>query len=117
MNQSQPKNPQRMAILLIAAGGVILIVAALTFIFQGNAAETAAQPSANEDLPYPQVGRISVEAAWASMNSGTAIILDVRGEGNHQAAHIPGAISIPTADIQLRMGELSKESEILTYCT
>lgn len=113
MNQSQSKNPQRMAIRLIVAGGVILIVAALAFIFQGNAAE----PAANADLPYPQVGRISVEDAWASMNSGTVVVLDVRGEGNYQAAHIPGAISIPTADIQIRIGELSKESEILTYCT
>jgi rhodanese-related sulfurtransferase len=43
-------------------------------------------------------------------------ILDVRPVEEYRAGHIPGALSMPLADLKKRMAELPKSHEIVAYC-
>lgn len=66
-----------------------------------------------------EVPRVSVEEAKAALESGEAVIVDVRGAGAYQAGHIPGAIHIPLGEIETNPTglDLDKEQWIITYCT
>ncbi|MBT3275464.1 MAG: metalloregulator ArsR/SmtB family transcription factor [Spirochaetales bacterium] len=44
------------------------------------------------------------------------IILDVRPEEEYRQAHLPGAISVPLDELELRVEELPKDKEIVAYC-
>ena len=43
-------------------------------------------------------------------------VLDVRPAEEYNAAHIPGAISIPLKELQLRLLDLPRDQEIVAYC-
>lgn len=43
-------------------------------------------------------------------------VVDVRPTGEFQAAHFPGAISIPMAEIKERHSEIPTDSEVVLYC-
>jgi 3-mercaptopyruvate sulfurtransferase SseA len=82
-----------------------------------------------EDTPSPSQGggpqteadvpRVSVEEAAAAIQSGEAVVLDVRSAQAYQASHIPGALSIPLAEIEANPTglKLDKDKWIITYCT
>ena len=71
-------------------------------------------PQTEADVP-----RVSVEEAAAAIQSGEAVVLDVRSAQAYQASHIPGALSIPLAEIEANpIGlNLDKDKWIITYCT
>jgi len=43
-------------------------------------------------------------------------VLDVRPVEEYNAGHIPGAISIPLKELQLRLLDLPRDAEIVAYC-
>ncbi|MEW5721616.1 MAG: metalloregulator ArsR/SmtB family transcription factor [Thermodesulfobacteriota bacterium] len=43
-------------------------------------------------------------------------VIDVRPVEEYQAGHIPGAISVPLKELELRLAELPKDEEIVAYC-
>ncbi|UCE56451.1 MAG: ArsR family transcriptional regulator [Desulfobacterales bacterium] len=43
-------------------------------------------------------------------------VLDVRPVEEYKAGHIPGAISIPLKELQLRLSDLPRDREIVAYC-
>ena len=43
-------------------------------------------------------------------------ILDVRPEDEFAVGHLPGAINIPLAELERRLGELSPNREVIAYC-
>lgn len=47
---------------------------------------------------------------------GEVTVLDVRPREEYRAGHIPGALSIPVAELRARLGELPKDREIVAYC-
>ena len=47
---------------------------------------------------------------------GDVIVLDVRPREEYEAGHIPGAVSIPLADLKGRMATLPPGVEIVAYC-
>ncbi len=61
---------------------------------------------------------ISPQEASALSIEKKAIILDVREDNEWNAAHIPGAIHIPLAQINNRLSELQsyKNSAVITQC-
>ena len=77
------------------------------------------QPQA--DLPESEaaVPRVSVEEAKAALESGAAIIVDVRSAEAYEASRIPGAINIPLEEFETNPTDLKldKEQWIITYCT
>jgi len=43
-------------------------------------------------------------------------VLDVRPEDEFLAGHLPGALNIPLAELEQRLGEISPDREIVAYC-
>jgi rhodanese-related sulfurtransferase len=52
----------------------------------------------------------------ARVQRGEVTLLDVRPSDEFAAGHLPGAISIPLAELQRRLGELPKRKQIVAYC-
>jgi len=50
------------------------------------------------------------------VRSGEVTILDVRPVEEYRAGHIPGALSIPVADLKARLQDLPKDREVIAYC-
>jgi rhodanese-related sulfurtransferase len=50
------------------------------------------------------------------VRDGEVTLLDVRPREEYDAAHIPGAISVPLADLGRRVNELPKRRDIVAYC-
>jgi len=44
------------------------------------------------------------------------LVLDVRPQEEYAASHVPGAVSIPVAELKRRLKELPKNKEIVAYC-
>jgi len=68
-------------------------------------------------LPYPEAARLDLAAAHARFAAKAAVFVDVRERAEYETDHIPGAISIPVAEVEARQRELASAGEILTYCT
>jgi len=52
----------------------------------------------------------------ARMGTGEVVLLDVRPEPEYRAGHIPGAASVPLAELEARLAMLPPEKEIVAYC-
>lgn len=48
--------------------------------------------------------------------SGDVTLIDVRPADEYEAGHIPGALSIPVAELKARIDELPKRKEVIAYC-
>lgn len=75
----------------------------------------------SENLPQSEaeVPRISLEEAKAALESGAAVVVDVRPPDAFAASHVAGAVNIPLLEIE-RNAEgltLDKDQWIITYCT
>lgn len=56
------------------------------------------------------------EEARALLDRGEARLLDVRPAEEFRAAHLPGALGIPLAELEARRGELPTGRTLLVYC-
>jgi membrane protein DedA with SNARE-associated domain/rhodanese-related sulfurtransferase len=66
-----------------------------------------------------EMARISVADLHAQISTGKApVIVDVRSPTAQgiDLRRIPGALQVPLHDVELHMGELPRESEIILYC-
>ena len=77
------------------------------------------QPAGDIPLTEAEVPRVSIEEARAALESGAAIIVDVRSPSAFESGHIAGAISLPLGEIERNPTGLSlaKDQWIITYCT
>ena len=50
------------------------------------------------------------------LRDGSATVIDVRPRSEYEAAHIPGALSVPVEELKRRMKDLPKSREVLAYC-
>jgi rhodanese-related sulfurtransferase len=50
------------------------------------------------------------------VRKGEVTVLDVRPAGEYRAGHIPGAISVPVDELEVRLEELPRAREIVAYC-
>jgi hypothetical protein len=111
-----------------------VIVSFMSVLSACSAQPTQAQPTAvpttiiepvftqaSVDLPQTEadVPRVSIEEAKAALDSGAAVIVDVRNLSAFEASHIVGAISVPlgTIERELTSVPLHKDQWIITYCT
>ena len=77
------------------------------------------QPSGDRPLTEADVPRVSLEQAKAALDSGAAIIVDVRPPGDFEASHVAGSVNIPLPEIENNPTGLTldKNEWIITYCT
>jgi rhodanese-related sulfurtransferase len=50
------------------------------------------------------------------LRAGNVIVLDVRSVEEYRAGGIPGALSVPVAELAYRINELPEEIEVVVYC-
>ena len=50
------------------------------------------------------------------VRGGEVTVLDVRPREEYRAGHIPGAVSIPLPELEKRLAELKKGTDIVAYC-
>ena len=62
------------------------------------------------------VPTIPVEQAPSWLRDHKAAVIDVREPEEYAAGHLPGAVSIPQADLASRMGEIPKDRDLLVVC-
>ena len=73
------------------------------------------------DIPQSEnaVHRVTVEEAKAALDSGAAVIVDVRSQAAYDTSHIAGALFIPLGAFETDIAniDLPKDQWIITYCT
>lgn len=116
MPKRRKSNNKSLPLFLLIGGGITLIVAAFLFANQ-NSPASVAEASIQEEIPYPEIARVSLTDAKAALESGTAILLDVRSAEAFAGQHVAGAVNIPTAEIETRLSELDPNAWIIPYCT
>jgi 3-mercaptopyruvate sulfurtransferase SseA len=96
----------------------LFTVLRMTFVLMLVACAPHQPDSAPQALNEPEeVARVSLEEARAAYDKNEALFLDVRSTSSYASSHIPGARSIPLADLESRMGDLDPSQWIITYCT
>lgn len=50
------------------------------------------------------------------MRDAEVTVVDVRPREEYEAGHIPGALSIPVAELKRRIGEVPKSKDVVAYC-
>jgi 3-mercaptopyruvate sulfurtransferase SseA len=109
--------------LLIIVFSVLLASACMAQPAQPTSTSTAAPtftpPPARPPATEAEVPRVSLEDAKAALDSGTAVVVDVRSPAAFEMSHVAGARSIPLADIEADPTglKLDKGQWIITYCT
>lgn len=59
---------------------------------------------------------VPLEELMTRARDGLVTVLDVRPPAEFNAAHLPGAINIPLAELESRLDELDDRKEIVAYC-
>lgn len=98
--------------LMLFVGGIMLALLAM-----GCSPRPQSQAEQPATAPEPEIPRVNLAESKAAFDNGTAIFVDVRTASFYATSHIPGALSIPLADIEGRINELDPNQWIITYCT
>lgn len=98
---------------------VVLALSACTSQAAPTAAPIATRPGGGPPLTEAEVPRVSVEDARAALDSGEAVIVDVRSEAAYETSHVAGAINIQLGEFETNPAgiNLEKDQWIITYCT
>ena len=59
---------------------------------------------------------VSRDDLFAKLRDDLVTLLDVRPEDEFALGHLPGALNIPFAELERRLGELSRSREVIAYC-
>lgn len=79
---------------------------------------TASTEAADAEALKDRTLRISLDEFVPLTQKGGATIVDVRGQDNFAAGHIPGALSIPLSTVEASVEQLRKLGKpIVTYCS
>lgn len=113
--KQQKKTTSILPIIMIGIGAV-LFVAFLVWAAINSERQFNANAS-GENIPYPNIERVSLQDSKAAFDQKSAVFVDVRDAASYEASHIPGAINIPIDQIQSRANELDPNDWIITYCT
>ena len=66
--------------------------------------------------PSDGVRRVTIAELRDALETGDAIIVDVRGPVEYELSHIKGARSVPLGLLAQRVAELPRDKLIVTYC-
>ena len=66
--------------------------------------------------PHGDVCSVSPESAPTWLTEHDALVVDVREPEEYAEAHVPGAVSIPQAELALHLGEIPRERDVLVAC-
>ena len=98
----------------LAGPDVAALYAALRSVAQAYLAETDRARFAY--LGGDDVEELPREELLRRARTGDVVVLDVRPPEEYAAAHIPGAISVPVAELTKRLADLPSDVEVVAYC-
>lgn len=98
----------------IAGTSVLTFLACLQRTAEAQLAEM--RVLTHETLSQEDLESIGMAELRRRMTLGEAVVIDVRPADEFAAGHLPGAISIPMAELAKRMSGLPKQSEVVAYC-
>lgn len=119
MSRSTRPNPRPAGPLILIGAGLVLLIGALWMSLGPSlvSATPTAPPQEFAEDTFPEVPRVSLAEARTAFDAQSAVFVDVRDSDSYAASHIPGAFSLPLAEIDKRLAELSPTDWIITYCT
>lgn len=94
---------------------VVTLIKALSRVGERNVAEidrVMADYFRARDVLEP----VSREDLVSRLHDGVVTVLDVRPENEFAGGHLPGAVNIPLAELERRLGELPADREVIAYC-
>ena len=114
------RKTQKYPVLFLISGGLLLIIVAALILSQNGTSQITPPPpvaSGHGEDTFPEISRVSLADSKTALDNGKAIFIDVRDASSFAESHIPGALSIPLAELEERLGELDPSQWIITYCT
>lgn len=81
----------------------------------GKPAEAA--PKVDDHGHEDSAPRIELADAKSLYDSGEAVFIDTRSEDSFVTEHIKGALNIPVASLESRLGEVPEGKTIIAYCS
>jgi rhodanese-related sulfurtransferase len=70
----------------------------------------------NFSRQFEDVQTLSLAELLKKLELGQVTLIDVRPKDEFDYAHIPGAISIPIADLKAHLSDLPQNADIVAYC-
>ena len=64
----------------------------------------------------PELTLAEVAGRLGGSRAGEETVLDVRGAGEWQAGHIPGALNIPVGELDQRLDEVPRNRAVIVHC-
>lgn len=65
---------------------------------------------------FSDVEAVTLDELSKRMDAGEVVLLDVRPIDEYEAAHIPGAVSIPIEELAEQLSSLPQDAAIVAYC-
>jgi hydroxyacylglutathione hydrolase len=65
---------------------------------------------------FQTIDSVSLEDVADRLGNRNAMVLDVRGEGEWRAGHIPGSINLPLGELESRSAELPRDRPLVVHC-
>jgi hydroxyacylglutathione hydrolase len=62
------------------------------------------------------IPRLTVTEVSAHSRTNGEVVLDVRGEGEWTAGHIPGSLNIPLGELDQRLNEVPRDRTVVVHC-
>ncbi|MEV4527320.1 rhodanese-like domain-containing protein, partial [Streptosporangium sp. NPDC049304] len=59
---------------------------------------------------------VTAEELVGRLTDPDIVVVDVRSAADHALGHVPGAVSVPLAELRDRLDELPADVEIVAYC-
>lgn len=96
-------------------GPVLELLSALRYFAERNKAEVREVVSDYFDN-LDSLEPVSRQELMSAMRDGGVTLLDVRPDEEFALGHLPGAVNIPLEELEKRLSELPKDTEIIAYC-
>ncbi|CAI8841849.1 ArsR family transcriptional regulator [Pseudomonas donghuensis] len=111
----QTRRDGKRVLYRLSAGPITEVLAALGQLAAFNRA--AIRELMSDSVSAPEhLEAISREELLERLQDHSVTLLDVRPAEEFAQGHLPGAINIPFAELQQRLGELPVSQEVVAYC-
>jgi hypothetical protein len=124
--QRRQKSPSLLIPVVIGLVVVAVIVGAVLSVenrrsgtgdVSGGALVATSGPLPTLSPPNPSVNRVSIPEANERVQSGEAVLVDVRSRASYDKAHATGAMSVPEEEVDARLDDLPRDKDLILYCT
>lgn len=59
---------------------------------------------------------VAIGELQGKLNDPSLFVIDVRSASDYERGHVPGAISVPAAELEQEIGEIPPDAKVIAYC-